>query len=104
MKSKWKRTLLHGTQRRMMAAPIVVTRRTIEPGAPVVLFQTRIFGGGVDNQQGKQYDVARDGRFLINTLVDDSASSPITLLQIGVPRRTRPDQRLCKGAGDRYQS
>ena len=34
----------------------------------------------VDNNQGPQYDVARDGRFLINTVLDE-ASSPITLLQ-----------------------
>ena len=32
----------------MMAAPITVTGATLEPGAPVVLFPTRIFGGGVD--------------------------------------------------------
>ena len=64
----------------MMAAPITVTGSTIEPGAPIVLFPTRIFGGGEDSQQGRQYDVARDGRFLINTELD-SADAPITLLQ-----------------------
>ena len=63
----------------MMAAPITVTESTIEPGAPVVLFPTRIFGGGTDAQQGRQYDVAPDGRFLINTELD-SAAAPITLL------------------------
>jgi hypothetical protein len=63
----------------MMAAPIAVTGDTVEPGVPVVLFPTRIFGGGVDLQQGRQYDVARDGRFLINMELD-SATSPITLL------------------------
>jgi Tol biopolymer transport system component len=64
----------------MMAAPITVTGATLEPGAPVVLFPTRIFGGGVDAQQGRQYDVAPDGRFLINTVLDE-APAPITLLQ-----------------------
>ena len=34
----------------------------------------------MDNGQGRQYDVTRDGRFLINTVLDD-ASAPITLLQ-----------------------
>ena len=63
----------------MMAAPIAATGTTLEPGTPVALFPTRIFGGGVDNAQGRQYDVSRDGRFLINTVLDD-ASSPITLL------------------------
>jgi len=41
---------------------------------------TRILGGGVDNGQGRQYDVTRDGRFLTNTVLDE-ASAPITLLQ-----------------------
>jgi hypothetical protein len=46
----------------------------------VVLFRTRIYGGGVDIQIGRQYDVAPDGRFLINMELD-SAAAPITLLQ-----------------------
>ena len=33
-----------------------------------------------DTQQGRQYDVASDGRFLINTVLD-SAAAPITLIQ-----------------------
>jgi len=64
----------------MMAAPITVTGATLEPGAPVVLFPTRIYGGGVDAQQGRQYDVARDGRFLINTVLSDATAAPITLV------------------------
>jgi hypothetical protein len=63
----------------MMAAPITATGGSIEPGEPVVLFPTRISGGGVDVQQHRQYDVARDGRFLINTVLDEAAA-PITLL------------------------
>ena len=72
----------------MMAAPITVTGSTLEPGAPVVLFPTRIFGGGVDAQQGRQYDVAPDGRFLINTVLDERRA-PITLLQNWNPEGTR---------------
>ncbi len=65
----------------MMAAPITVTGSALEPGAPVVLFPTRIYGGGVELQgQGRQYDVAPDGRFLINAVLD-SAAAPITLIQ-----------------------
>jgi Tol biopolymer transport system component len=66
---------------KLMAAPVAVNGATFEPGAPVALFQTRIYGGGVDNAQGRQYDVAREGRILINTVPDDAASAPITLLQ-----------------------
>ena len=62
-----------------MAAPVTVTRNIFVPGAPVVLFPTHIVGGGQDVQQNRQYDVAPDGRFLINTVLG-SAAAPITLL------------------------
>jgi Tol biopolymer transport system component len=65
---------------KMIAAPIAIIGSSLEPGAPVVLFPTHIVGGGVDNQQGRQYDVTPDGRFLINTQLNDTAA-PITLLQ-----------------------
>jgi hypothetical protein len=64
----------------MMAAPVAVSGATFEPGSPVVLFPTRIFDGGVDTQNGRQYDVAPDGRFLINTELPGDAA-PITLIQ-----------------------
>src|SRR5207244_10894865 len=64
----------------LMAAPIGVNGATIEPGRPVVLFRTRILGGGTNLDAGTQYDIARDGRILINTVLDNAAS-PITLLQ-----------------------
>jgi hypothetical protein len=64
----------------MMAAPITATGTMLTPGAPVVLFHTRIYGGGVDDLQGRQCDLTRNGRFLINMVLDD-APSPITLLQ-----------------------
>jgi hypothetical protein len=63
-----------------MAAPITETGTTLAPGTPVALFNSRIYGGGVDSQQGRQYDVSGDGRFLINTVLD-AASAPIALLQ-----------------------
>jgi eukaryotic-like serine/threonine-protein kinase len=64
----------------LMAAPIAIEDAAIEPGRPVALFHTRIFGGGTDVAVGPQYDVSRDGRFLINTVLEDVAS-PITLIQ-----------------------
>jgi dipeptidyl aminopeptidase/acylaminoacyl peptidase len=67
---------------KLMAAAITVNGAALEPpGAPVALFQTRILGGGVDSQQGKQYDVSPDGRFLINTVLADTNPAPITILQ-----------------------
>ena len=68
----------------MMATPIAATGSTLEPGAPALLFPTRILGGGGDNQQVRQYDVAPDGRFLINTELPGDAA-PITLIQLWAP-------------------
>jgi Tol biopolymer transport system component len=65
----------------MMAAPIAAVGDALEPGAPVVLFPTHIVDGGSDTQGGWQYDVAPDGRFLINMELDDAAAAPITLIQ-----------------------
>jgi hypothetical protein len=72
----------------LMAAPIAVTGTGIELGAPVTLFPTRIYGGGEDSTGGRQYDVAPDGRFLINTVVN-AAASPITLIQNWNPEGRR---------------
>ena len=47
----------------MMGTPITVTGATLTPGAPVALFHTRIWGGGVDNLQGRQYDVTATAAF-----------------------------------------
>ena len=64
----------------MVAAPIATTAAAVVPGVPVVLFPARVVGGGIDVLQARQYDVAPDGRFLINTLVE-SAAAPITIIQ-----------------------
>ena len=78
-----------GPDGQMMAAPIAATGATLEPGTPVALFQTHIVGGAAFNRQGRQYDVARDGRFLINTVLDE-ATAPITLLLNWKPAAKSP--------------
>jgi eukaryotic-like serine/threonine-protein kinase len=65
---------------RMMAVSITVTGATVAPGTPVLLFPTKIYGGG--GMPTLQYAVARDGRFLINTVLDEKRSTaPIRLIQ-----------------------
>jgi serine/threonine-protein kinase len=77
-----------GSDGGMMAATVTATAETLEFGTPAKLFDTRIVGGGVDTAQGRQYDVTRDGRFLINTVLDD-ANAPITLIQNWDPTRSK---------------
>ena len=65
----------------LMAAPIGVNQATLKPGIPIGLFPTRIVGGGRGPYIGHhQYIVAPDGRFLINVLIGEATTSPITLL------------------------
>jgi Tol biopolymer transport system component len=64
---------------RLMAVALRVRdESTIEAVSPVPLFQTRI-SGAVTGGSAMEYDVARDGRFLMNTVVEQ-AGEPITLI------------------------
>jgi len=57
--------------------------KTLEPGAPVPLFRTRLASGanipvGVHSKQ--QYAVAPDGRFLMNVAVERATAPLITVV------------------------
>jgi serine/threonine protein kinase len=93
--AKWQVTTAGGTQPRwaangkelyyvspdgkLMAVPIVAKDTIIEPGEAVPLFDPQIANARTSAYRA-QYDVSRDGRFLVNVSVEDSAASPITLL------------------------
>jgi hypothetical protein len=65
----------------MMAVPIRATATTITAGTPAMLFKTRKVGGGLNViASGHQYDVAPDGRFLINVETESSVPPPTLLL------------------------
>ena len=64
----------------LMAVPIRAASTTITAGTPTLLFKTRKVGAGLNViASGHQYDVAPDGRFLINVEAESSVA-PITLL------------------------
>jgi serine/threonine protein kinase/Tol biopolymer transport system component len=70
---------------RLMAVPMSVeaNSQTLEPGAPVPLFPTRLASGAniLSGALSKaQYAVAPDGRFLLNAAVDEGTASPITVV------------------------
>ena len=54
--------------------------QTLEAGAPVPLFPTRLASGAGLVPGRSQYVVAPDGRFLLNAVVDESSASPITVV------------------------
>jgi len=58
-------------------AELLSERRKVRQ--PPSLFQTRVATGGLANLV-PQYAVSRDGRFLINTRLDDSGIMPIVLI------------------------
>ena len=61
---------------KLMAVAASAQNGTFVPGTPEALFPTHIVSGG--NRQ--QYDVARDGRFPINTELESTSTEPIHLL------------------------
>ena len=71
------------TDGKLMAVPIAGVG-ILEPGAPVALFQTRL--SGTDPEGAAGYDIARDGRFLIVTPLEEAVSS-ITIIQNWKPPR-----------------
>jgi Tol biopolymer transport system component len=71
-----------GLDGRLMAVPIQWPRNgaAVEPGTPIPLFTTNI-GGALQGVMRQQYVAAPDGqRFLMNTLTEDTATTPITLI------------------------
>ena len=67
---------------RLMAVPVraVPNSGDVDVGTPVVLFQTRI-GGAFQGTKPQQYIVAANGqRFLMNTVVGETDTSPITVI------------------------
>src|SRR5262249_25606061 len=64
---------------KLMSAPVQISASTFEAGSPIAVFQTHIVTGGLATQQS-QYAVSRDDRFLINSRVDESTPTPITLI------------------------
>ena len=64
-------------QSKLMAAS-VTAGPTFAAGTPVPLFSATIAPGIAANKQ--QYVVSRDGRFLINQPVEESSTTPITMI------------------------
>ena len=68
---------------KLMAVPLAPGRdaQTLDPGAPVPLFQTQVVYTNSLGMEKPNYAVAPDGqRFLINTVTGDPKPSPITVV------------------------
>ena len=68
----------------MMVASITASGATFAAATPVALFPTRLASAGNRKQQ---YAVSRDGRFLLNQLMESSSATPITLIMNWRPPR-----------------
>ena len=64
----------------MMGVPISMKAGALDRGVPAELFKTRIVGAGRPVTINFNYDVAADGRFLINVVTAEVPASPLTLL------------------------
>jgi len=64
-----------GPDSRLMAVKLAIAAGSVEPAAATALFQLRL--SGVPKHQ---YSVAADGRFLVNEVVEDLASSLLTVV------------------------
>ncbi len=79
---------------RLMAVPISLPSHggPLEAGAPIPLFATRV-GGAVQAASRTQYVVSPDGsRFLMSTVLEGPATSPITLILNWKPRPRGPSE------------
>ena len=66
-----------------MAVPVMIPRGTtaLDVGAAVPLFEPRVLNGpGPALGFRQQYDLARDGRLLLNVPVDDATPASITVV------------------------
>jgi Tol biopolymer transport system component len=72
---------------KLMAVSMDTTGRAPKMGEPGALFRPHIlYGGTMTTGVLWQYDVAPDGRFLINVTPDDVVTAPITVIQNWSPR------------------
>jgi Tol biopolymer transport system component len=72
----------------LMGAPIAQRNATVEPAAPIPLFRPRMLWRGTSPVGVRwQYDVAPDGRFLVNVETEEASGAPITLILNWNPER-----------------
>ncbi len=66
----------------LMAVSVTTTGGTFQPGVPKALFRAPILGGtGGGAGVAWRWDISPDGkRFLINTALEEAASSPVTVV------------------------
>src|SRR5262249_4894476 len=69
---------------KLMASRIRASGRSFEAGAPRILFPVQVEGDGGSHPE---YAVSRDGRFLVNQLLETTSNTPITLILNWHPER-----------------
>lgn len=65
----------------LMGVPLA-SGEVFEPGLPVALFRPRLsLGGAYATGMRQEYEVSKDGRFLMNVMTGDNNAAPITVIQ-----------------------
>jgi Tol biopolymer transport system component len=73
---------------KMMAVSVAINGSTPVLGTPVALFDAGLINGGASILGlRQQYDVSKDGRFLLNVLAEGGSMPPITVLLNWAPPR-----------------
>ena len=62
-----------------MTVPLTVAGPSLAVGTPVPVFRPGLFGASSDINLGRPWDMAPDGRFLVNTVRD--VTSSLVLIQ-----------------------
>jgi hypothetical protein len=68
-----------------MASSITIRGQTVEQGKPTFVFQPRIADRATSGRA--QYDVSRDGRFLINVLLNEASDKITAILNWKPPEK-----------------
>jgi Tol biopolymer transport system component len=69
------------------AVPVTVSAERVQPGAPAAIVRPGFFGAASDINLGRQWDVAPNGRFLVNAVLD--VASSLVLIQHWKPPAPR---------------
>lgn len=81
LNKEWALHVDEASKRHIMAASINQAGTSVQVGPPKALFKPRMVGRGTNFVgRRRQYDVAPDGRFVVNAETEETNTAPITVI------------------------